>query len=411
MRHLSIRAKLFIAIVAVLGASGAATAGLVRLLYERSVRTASEEALRTASSAYEELERNDVEKLSTLLDVIVLNPALRDAFAAKDRDKLQALTLPIHQVLKSDHGINHWNYIEPETRKMFLRPHLPTKFGDVIERQGLIRAMSRLEASAGKELGKSEFALRVGRPFFADGKVIGYIELGEGIGHFLGKMKAQTGNDFAMFVPKKFIDESEWARTRGAARNNWKDFPDVVVVNSTTQDPIVDAGAIAAAAPPGKVLEQVEQNGAFFARGAFPVRDAAGNVVGGLVVRHDVTALHAGMQEGLLQALAIVLGLVLLAAILVYVLVERLIFRRLRRMMSTMEDLSVRLAGGDYTVGAAVHAGSQDEIGRFEKFFGEFLTLVANTLQGLSDRHRRAVAGAGPARGLPPPRPPLTKVD
>jgi len=344
-----------------------------------------------------------------VLDVLVQNAALRDAFAARDRDRLQALSLPIHQVLKADHGIGHWNYIEPDTRRMFLRPHLPNKYGDVIERQSLLRAMSRLEMSAGKELGKSEFALRVGRPFFADGKVIGYIELGEGIGHFLGKMKAQTGNDFAMFVPKRFIDESEWARTRGQARNNWKDFPDVVVVNSTTQDPIVDVAAVAAAAPPGRVLEETEQGGSFYARGAFPVRDAAGDVVGGLIVRHDISALHAGMQAGLLQALVVVLALVALAAFLVYVLIERLIFRRLRGMMTTMEDLSVRLAGGDYTVGGAVRATSADEIGRFEGFFGEFLSLVANTLQGLAERQRRAAGGASPPRS--PPRSPLTPVE
>jgi hypothetical protein len=35
-------------------------------------------------------------------------------------------------------------------------------------------------------------------------------------------------------------------------------------------------------------------------------------------------------------------------------------------MMGTMEDLSTRLAGGDYEVGSAVRATGKDEIGRFE---------------------------------------------
>ena len=390
MRSVSIRSKLVVAVVLILGASGAASALLVRSLYGRAVRTASEDALRSASTAYEDLERNDVEKLSTALDVLVGNAAIRDAFAARDRDRLLAATAAIHQTLKAEHGIGHWNFIEPETRKMFFRVHLPNKFGDMIDRQGLQRAMARQETSAGKELGKSEFALRVARPFLADGKVIGYIELGEGIQHFLGRMKAQTGNEFAMFIAKKFIDQGEWARTRGSERNSWDDWTDVVVVNSTTQDPIVDASAIAGSGAVGQILGEDERASSMFVRGVVPVRDASGAVVGGLVVRHDITALNNGMRASLLLALGLLVGLALVASALIYLIVERLIFGRLRRMTGAMEDLSVRLAGGDYGVGAGVVAKSDDEIGRFEKFFGEFLVLVGNTLRSLADRKQAA---------------------
>lgn len=396
MRSVSIRSKLVIAVVLILGASGAASAMLVRSLYGRAVRAASEDALRSASTAYEDLERNDIEKLSTALDVLVGNAAIRDAFAARDRDRLYAATAAIHQTLKAEHGIGHWNFIEPETRKMFFRVHLPNKFGDTIERQGLQRAMARQETSAGKELGKSEFALRVARPFLADGKVIGYIELGEGIQHFLGRMKAQTSNDFAMFIAKRFIDQGEWARTRGNERNSWDDWTDVVVVNSTTQDPIVDEAAVGSSGT-GQILGEDERASSMFVRGVVPVRDASGVVVGGLVVRHDITALNNGMRASLLLALGLLVALALAASVLIYLLVERLIFARLRRMTGAMEDLSVRLAGGDYGVGAGVVGTSDDEIGRFEKFFGEFLVLVGNTLRSLADRKQAARIGRPPA--------------
>jgi hypothetical protein len=398
MRTLSIRTKLVAAIVLTLGLSGVTSALLVRALYARSADAASSAALKGAASAYEELERQEIEKLSTLLDVLVANPALRDAFAAKDRDRLQAVALPIHQVLKTEHRINHWNFIEPETRRMFLRPHLPTKYGDVIDRQGLVRAMAKQETSAGKELGKSEFALRVGRPFYADGKLIGYIELGEGIQHFLGRMKAQTGDDFAMFVAKRLLDEGEWARTRGAARNGWNDFADAVVVNATAEEPLVDEAAISVPSGATQVLDQTEGGSRFWVRGVFPVRDASGAVVGGMVVRHDVTALRAGMGRALLVTLAVIALLALVASALVWLLVNRLIFRRLRNMMATMEDLSARVAGGDYDVASRVTPGSDDEIGRFERFFAEFLALVGDTLRALSERSRRG-AGRPPAVG------------
>ncbi len=406
MPSLSIRTKLVLAIVVTLGVSGLASASRVRDLYLRSSQAAAEEALRSAAAAYEQLERNDVEKLSTALDVLVQIPGLRDAFAARDRERLQAVALPIHQALKADHGIGHWNFIEPDTHRMFLRPHLPAKFGDVIERPSLLRAMSRLEMSAGKELGKSEFALRVGRPFFGEGnRLIGYIELGEGITHFLGKMKAQTGNDLAMFIHKKLVDQSEWARTRGKERNGWDDFPDEVVVNGTTAEPIVDAAAIAglASLPQGRILEEQQSGEAVYARGVFPVRDSSGAVVGGRVVRHDISALYRGMRQGLLRAVGFLLALTLLAAVLVYLLVDRLIFRRLQGMMSTMETLSERLAGGDYAVAeAAAPSARDDEIGRFERFFAEFLGLVGSSLRGLAERSKQA-ARPPPLRAAPPP--------
>jgi methyl-accepting chemotaxis protein len=343
--------------------------------------------------------------MSTALDVLVLNPALRDAFAARDRDRLQAVALPILQTLKSDHGIGHWNWVEDASKKMFLRVHLPSKYGDISERAGLSRAISRQETGSGKELGKSAFALRVDRPFFADGKVIGYIGLGEEIDHFLGKMKNQTGNEFAMFISKKFIDQSEWARTRGQARNNWGDFTDVVVVNSTTSEQLVDQAAIqGSGALAGTILEEVTREGATFARGVFPVREATGNVVGGLVVRHDITALHTGMRNGLLQALGFLAALAVVASVLAYLFVDRLIFGRLRKLMATMEDLSARLAGGDFGVAAAVRATRKDEIGAFERFFGEFLGLVSNMLHTLSERAKGQAARAAPLR--PPARPP-----
>jgi hypothetical protein len=388
----SIRAKLVIAIVLTLGVAAAVSALLVRQLYLSTARAAAANALRSASATYADLEKNEVEKITAILDVIVQDKEVRDAFAARERDRLQAVVLPMHTVLKKDHGIAHWNFVDSETKKMFLRPHLPTKFDDVIERPALNKAIARRENSVGKELGKSAFALRVGRPFWgADGKLVGFIELGTEIEFFLDRMKQQTGNDFAMFIQKRLLDESEWARTRALRniKNTWNDFGEVVVTNSTTPDQIVDPSAFGALDPAGTILDEVEKDGATFARGVFPVRESSGNVVGGLVVRHDITALRADMQAGLLRALGLLGGLAVLASILVYPVVDRLIFRRLRTMMATMEDMSVRLAGGDYSVGNVQRKVHQDEIGGFETFFGDFVRLVGDTLRTLSERQKQ----------------------
>lgn len=399
MRTVSIRFRLVLAIVVILGVSGGVSAGLVRHLYGRSARAAAEGALRGAAAAYAELERNDVERMSAILDALAGNTEIREAFAARDRDRLQAAALPIHKALKAEHGIGHWNFVESEAKRMFLRVHLPAKHDDVIERPSLLKAMARREQSAGKELGKSAFALRVGKPLFApDGWLIGYMELGEEVEHFLGRMKEQTGNDFAMFITKRLIDESEWARTRTGGRNSWGDWPNVVVVNSTTTEPLVDQAAIGTESAAGTILDEVEQGGSHYGRGVFPVRDSTGAVVGGLVVRHDISGLRRDAQSDLLTAIGFLVALAAISSALVYLLVDRLIFRRLRAMMTTMEDASTRLAGGDYAVGSSMPKVRADEIGKFETFFAEFLGFVGSTLAGMVDRQRQQARPGSPDR-------------
>ena len=217
-------------------------------------------------------------------------------------------------------------------------------------------------------------------------------------------MKAQSGDEVAMFIFKEHLDRAEWARVRGSARDNWNDWSEVVVVDTTTSEPIVDGAAIAGNAGAARLLDETERDGAAFVRGTFPVRDASGQVVGGLVVRRDISALHASMQSGILRALGFVALLTLVASALVYLLVDRLIFRRLKGMMSNMEKLSVCLAGGDYDVGAGLKPTRQDEIGAFEAFFGDFLRLIGATLRGLAARQRDpARAAAGSPAGRPRP--------
>jgi len=404
MRTLSIRLKLVLAVLLTMAVAGGSVAWLVRGAYQRGAWVASDQAVRAAAATFEDLERADTAKLSATMDGLLAHPGLREAFVARDRARLLALAAPIFQGLKTEHGITHWYFLEPEpSRRCFLRVHAPTKFDDVIDRTTLLRAVARRETAAGKELGRTAFALRVVRPFAIDGKLAGYLELGEEIDHFLGRMKAQSGDDVAMFISKKHLDQAEWARVRGAGRNTWAEWPEVVVVDSTSTEPIVDGVAIAAAGSGPALLEESDRGAQVFIRGAFPVRDASGQVVGGMVVRRDISAMHASMQMGVARALVLVAILALVAAALVYVLVDRLIFKRLKGVMSHMEEASLCLAGGDYDVGAGLQPARQDEIGAFESFFGTFLRHLGVTLRGLAAR-RQDAAGRAPGGTQPPLR-------
>lgn len=250
---------------------------------------APHESVARAAAAYAALEKAEVERLSGLLDGLIADPTVIAAFKARNREALLAKTQRKFERLKAAQGVTHWYFVEAPSRTCFLRVHSPTLFGDVVERQTLRQAIESQKIGFGKELGKTAFALRVVKPILERGKVIGYMELGEEIEHFLVKMKELTGDDFGVLVEKGRIDRKELARVRGEDR--WDERPDVVLIDSTVwNERLVELPVPPAQIPDAGIRagEWIE-GGRKFLGGAFPLRDAAGQVVGVLFVRHPLS--------------------------------------------------------------------------------------------------------------------------
>lgn len=393
MKTLSIKVKIALAVVACLFVIAAANAILARYNYARDMRYAGEQAVSAAARSFVSLEKREVDKLSTTLDALIGEPAFAAFMSLRDRDRLLDAAAPIFKELKTRHNVTHWYFIDPAPAKTcFLRVHRPDLRGDVINRQTLLAAVRTGDTSAGKELGQTAFALRVVRPFAPQGKLLGYMELGQEIDDFLTRMKAETGDDFSLAVEKRFLSEAAWAQTRGERRNNWGDDPEVVIVDATSTEPGVGGKSAEVRDVPdaGRYLGLVDRDDRHFVRGVVPVLDAAGQRVGGLFVLHDVTALHDRMVAEQLNVVLLIGAVAVLVLALLYAMVEVLVFRRLSRMTQAMQRVSVRLAGGDYDVAGHVEPSGSDEIGRFEKFLAAFLGTIGSTLKELEKRQRRA---------------------
>ncbi|HEX9051230.1 MAG TPA: cache domain-containing protein [Anaeromyxobacter sp.] len=394
MKNLSIKAKIAIAVAASLVVIAAANAVMARYNYAQDMRYAGDQAVKAAARTFDSIERREIDKLSTALDALIGESSLVALFGVRDRERLLEVAAPIFKELKARHHVTHWYFLDPPpARTCFLRVHRPDLHDDVVNRQTLLAAIRTGETSAGKELGQTAFALRVVRPFAPQqGHPLGYMELGEEIDDFLARMKAETGDDFALVVEKKYLDEKEWAATRGERRNGWGDDPDVVTVDATGGGALVAGTSADVRDVPegGRYLASVERDGRAFVRGVVPVLDAGGQKVGGLFVLHDVTALRdRGVSEQVRVVLLIGAVAVVVLALL-FGLVEFLVFRRIKRMSATMEAVSLRLAGGDYDIGASVQPGPPDEIGRFEAFLAGFLSTMGSTLHELEKRQRRS---------------------
>jgi hypothetical protein len=328
---MSFRVRVLAAITVTLAAVSAAAFLLVWNLHLRVAEEAAFSSARRTAQMYAEFERSDTEKLTAGLQGLLANEDLRRAFLSRDRTKLLAQAAPIMDQLKLS-GVTHWYFITPD-RRVFMRVHEPAKHGDLVERVTVRRAAATGVVSAGKELGLTAFALRVVSPWRDEqGRIVGYMELGEEIGHFLTRMKQATGDEFGLLVKKEFLDEESWAEVLGEARNTWNDRPDAVLVDTTSfAQGIADFhGKIDGLPVDGLMLEVREDDDGKWIRGVFPVQDASGRKVAGLFILHDFAREHAAFAAGRSRGLFIVLGVAAVGLAFISVLLEVLLFSRAR---------------------------------------------------------------------------------
>jgi HAMP domain-containing protein len=391
---MTIKQKLILALAACMLALGGITAGLVGVASERAVRFAAEQAVSAAGAGLGAMERADADKLDATMRALSAHPGLVAAFRARDRAAFLAIAAPIFQDLQRTHGITHL-YAHLPDRTNFVRVHHPGLHGDLIERSTLATAATSGALASGKELGATAFALRVVEPWVVDGETIGYLEMAEEMGHFLSRLSAQTGDDYALLVLKRdgagkaLFEPEAWKamRVRQRLPDDWDVFPDYVVVEDTAKEPAAFAGArLDAVRPGGQLLGELARGEQTFARGLVPVNDAAGRRVGGVVVLHDITQLHESMTRARAGILITLVAVAILMALVMLGLVQQLVFARLTRMTGALEDLGARLAGGEYDVGKLAPTGPKDEIGRFEEFFAGFLVAIGGLVKELTSR-------------------------
>jgi hypothetical protein len=389
MRSLSVEAKITLLVVLLSLVLGVGGARIVGGLFEAQVERAGVDALVSAASEFASQERSEIEKLSSTLDALLANDAIAEAFVARDRAKLLALSAPLFETMRSRDRITHWYFIEsPPARTVFLRVHRPELHGDVVERPTLTNAITTGDMGAGKELGQTAFALRVTRPWIRDGKVIGYMELGEEIDHFLTAMKARTGDEYGILVKKQFLDERAWSKILGARANTWNDRPDVVVVDTTIFNlGIADyQGDLSDIPDHGKELEEIVVDERAWIRGIFPLRDAANRKVGGLFVLHDFTGSHRAVRTANLQTLFVMVAFSILTAGGLLLALWWLVFRRIKQLTRRLEGVADAAHVAPERV---VQLGADDTLVRLEALF-----------ERIMHSHE------GPAGGGAPPQPP-----
>ena len=161
MKWNSIRTKVLAALASclVLGVGG--ILALLQYSFTRNSQALASDSVAGAQKLFQVLETRETSKMAAVSETLMIDPQVRDAFAAKDRSHLLDITAPLYTKLKAE-GITNWMFHTPEPdMAVFLRLHNAPKFGDRLNRF-MDKEVVRTHAMVtGNELAKAGFAVRI----------------------------------------------------------------------------------------------------------------------------------------------------------------------------------------------------------------------------------------------------------
>ncbi len=278
-------------------------------------------------NSLEYLEKSDTKMLSSTLEVIVSDQSIKDIYLEKDREKLYNYVLPLFEDIKSKYGITHWYFILPNGHT-FLRVHNKQLYDDEITRFTFYGARDTKEVSSGIELGKTAYALRTVMPYYNEGELIGYVELGEEIDHFLEILSQGTNDEFILAVGKQFLNEEKWVSVRKVAglRNNWDDSLNYLIISSLVLEEkelilecFTDENLIEGAR--GKLIfQELKEGDDFYQCAGIPLIDAGNRQSGTILSLINTNSYNSFTKSSNLTILGFLVLIFILIALMSYFL-------------------------------------------------------------------------------------------
>ncbi|AUI67765.1 PAS domain S-box protein [Beggiatoa leptomitoformis] len=382
----SLKFKLTIVAVVCVAISISASLLLLSRSYYQTIDIIAERTIQNASLTFQNLEKDDIEKLSSTLLSLLDNPQWQAAFTQQNRDALYKIALPLFEQLKNRYRITHWYFHLPEAFKtVFLRMHNPDLYGDTVQRPTYRQSVLTKDFGIGIELGKTAFALRVVHPYYIDKTLVGYLELGEEIDHFLTAMKNQIGDEYGLFVYKQFIDEQAWQalQKNKNQRNNWADDPNILLIDSTIKDPDLSDIQRSVTNIPNKphVLGmQTLDNGNVYIKGIFPIYDASQQQVGGVFVLHNFTTLHQNFAVTQWYLICFGIFAIIIISISFFFILNYLTKAPIQQLKAISQAIA-RLGSGDLE--HRIEEDSYQELGEFSQIFEQMRCSLQKMLHKL----------------------------
>ena len=276
-------------IVSIVSIAGLLLVGQYRAEIEGRMATVDKEI-------FSELQTNlnhQAVKLELLVRAIAMRTEVGKAIESGDREQLLADWEPLFSTMQQKNGITHLSFLDRE-RKMVLRMHYPSQYGDRIDRLTMKEAEQTGETAVGLDLGPfSAFTLRVVQPVLRRGEVIGFVEIGREIGKILEEKHQRTGIQLALAIEKKYLLKEPWEVSMQLLHKdaNWDRFPrhtlvytSQPVLSQTLEGMLGDSDK-----PPVARHSEIEYGGKRWYVSSIPFCGVGGRVMGSLLLMSDLT--------------------------------------------------------------------------------------------------------------------------
>jgi methyl-accepting chemotaxis protein len=225
----------------------------------------------------------DAKAMEKIIQVLLTDSSLIDTFLSKDREKLYQEISPVFQKIKSEFGITHLYFIDPNG-SVFLRAHKKESFGDNLTRATYLQAKESKKIGKGIEMGKNFFSLRVVMPIIRNGSTLGYLELGEELDNFITDFKQLTGSEIGIWLTEDYVktksleglfDQTNgWSASMSSALNIQQRFFEANGESITTNE---------------HTNIKLKESNQLYSYHTFPFEDAFGDPAGVILITSDIT--------------------------------------------------------------------------------------------------------------------------
>lgn len=297
------------------------------------------------------------------LESVAANPEIQKAFAQRDRERLQHLTMPIYERVSRE-GIEQFQFhLAPATS--FLRLHATDQYGDDLSsfRHTVLECNSTGNVVQGLEEGKGGFGFRVVLPVFFQGEQVGSVEYGPGLNAtLLEKWQQQMGGEY--YIYGKPASQVAWKEQEGLLVATTKEDSFPVSEN--------DINTILSSKDTRTIYVDNDRKAALI----IPLEDYSGKPVGYIKIINDRSEVIAGMTRELryLQIQAFI-------AVLVVLIVTLVITTYFTRPLTKLSAVVGAVAAGDLTQ-PVEKVKSKDEVGVLAEALA---TMVHNLSEMISN--------------------------
>jgi putative methionine-R-sulfoxide reductase with GAF domain/HAMP domain-containing protein len=312
----------------------------------------------------------------TLASEVAGNPAIQEAFAKKDRQRLSGLALPGYELLKENNAnIILYQYHLTDGTLFFNANDLEaSKTSEVTLSPAVLLANNEQKPVAGLESENGNLGIRGVVPVYHQGKHIGSVEFGIGFNEtLLIDLKEKYGGEWHILLAKGILPDT----------NSEEASPNTeLMLFATTEDASLfnDRNSYIKALNGASIITHPSVNRRDYAILSAPVYDYSDQIIGVLDIVYDHTHISSIQNARLLFA-----GLASLGALILGILGLIFLTRRTLHPIQALTTAAADIAEGNGSFYVNIKAGN-DEIGILVNAFNRMTTQLRNSIVDLEQR-------------------------